>query len=76
MPTPRRRPKDQLVLARFAFNLRLLRESKLLGVRQLARLAGISYPMLRHIEREESLPSVTTYKALCKALNLPNPPLL
>lgn len=56
-------------------NIRTLRTQRGLTTRQLSDKAGISDPMLRHIEAGENSPSLWVYVALCEALRLPRPAL-
>lgn len=55
----------------FGVHLRKLRESKGIGMRQFALIAGMEYSQLSKIERGTTNPTILTVLALAVALEVP-----
>jgi len=64
------------LLARFASNVRRLREKKKLSQKALADKVGISVSYVSMLERGQRSPPLETIEKMAKALGVPPPSLL
>jgi transcriptional regulator with XRE-family HTH domain/mannose-6-phosphate isomerase-like protein (cupin superfamily) len=67
----RRKPERQNLSDGLGWRLRRARESKNIGVRELARRIGVSASLISQIETGKSEPSVSTLMAIITELDLP-----
>lgn len=73
---PPQSPAHRKILAAFAKALRKHRDALGLGQSDVAKKVGISAKTLCNIEASNNFPSLPVYAALCRVLNLGQPPLL